>query len=241
MPRTGKQMLQYEVDGVWLESQVPASFGQGVMKKPAAKKPAGVAKKPAEAQREDPDDEEEQDNEEGEEEQAEEDEEQNDDDEEEGEEEEAEQDEPGKAEGKIEQEGTKDEAEDMQPDEEGEEEEPKQEDEEIEAMDGEGDKGQASKKSKKRSVLEMAKEKDNPKVHSTIFCRALTGKNIRAYILAKMGEKKQQLCQISKQESPKYESLVKSLQKTIDAKVKAGITFNELKDLAKMKKKTLLP
>ena len=56
-----------------------------------------------------------------------------------------------------------------------------------------------------------------------------------------MGDKRKQLFQISKQESPKYQSLTKSLQKLADAKVVGGINFKELKEWALQRKKGLLP
>ena len=82
----------------------------------------------------------------------------------------------------------------------------------------------------------------NPFVEGLEFGRALTGKNLRAYIMARLGGGvKSHLVQVSHKEAFNYEALCKTLLLEGSKMVAAGIQFKDLKAWACTKKLELLP
>ena len=99
---------------------------------------------------------------------------------------------------------------------------------------------------KKRPALMMGEKEavkvGNPMVEGLEFGRALTGKNTRCYIMAKLkGRVKSHLVQVSAKEALNYEALTKTLKVESMKKSVSGVKFKELKAFAYTKKLELLP
>ena len=82
-------------------------------------------------------------------------------------------------------------------------------------------------------------EVDDWTVGTIYLIHAVTGKNIRAYLLAKREFKKSQIVQVTKQESRKYHEVTEKLQKEAVEKMK-DMGFGGLKAWASRRKAELL-
>ena len=274
--------------GQWFETQVPVTFQQALMKRPAAAAAAAAAaaslskkqKEEIQEATEEEENEEENEAEENEEEneagengeEGKEEEEQNEEEDEE-EREEATKDDEGDEEEEEDEDGNNDEErqeaeqdfEEEREDEEEEDEEKEDEGEETptkEAMQGkqktqqeeddhdtrrqgqDDERGEAKKRILRKrpaGAQEVKEEVKSCKVLGTIFCRALTGKNVRSYLLAKLGGSwKRQVVQVTLAESPIHHKLTKNLQQICDEKISQGVNFMELKKAMTLHKAKLL-
>ena len=213
-PREDRDKLVWVVGGQQILSEVPKTFYKMVMKRPAARPKEEASEKKEMEEKAD--------------------------DEEQGEEEE---------------EG---EEECPQEEEEEEEEEAQHKDEEKEEDDqkpakecpGEESKARESKGAVKnqegRKKMRVTKKRPHMEVHdwavgTIYFIHAATGKNIRAYLLAKGEDKKSQIVQVSHSESRKYHQITEKLHKEAIEKVKKkSMEFGCLKAWASRRKAELL-
>ena len=68
-----------------------------------------------------------------------------------------------------------------------------------------------------------------------IYCRALTGKNIRAYLQADLHIWKRQIAQITQKETFKYEACIKQIHKDMTNKINSGVSCQGLKSWCAIK------
>ena len=265
--RPGKQVLCWSSgQGQWKDTDVPVSLKHALAKRPAAKiakKPAGRSstteerKEEAKAseeknEREADDQDQEAEAEEEEEEEPLEDEAE----EEQLEDDQAEEEEAVKA---IEAEEEEEEEEEEETEEEKEEngqdnieEEAQQDHEKVVAVDAEKNEVETkqipknveadTKRVHKRPASLMEKGGvPNPLVEGLDFSRAVSGPNIRGYLLARLpGGKKSQVVQITARESAQHDALTKRIQMEGRRQISKGISFNDLKLWAATRKSQLL-
>ena len=97
----------------------------------------------------------------------------------------------------------------------------------------------AMRATKKRPATAMEQE-GMMSVKRCLFCRAITGKNPRAYLLAEVPSgKKCHILSLSKNESPKYETIMKDIHLATTQKIKEGVNFVDLKSWCALQKAKL--
>ena len=258
-PKAGKEKLCWEVAGQVIQSDIPKSHLEVVMKRPAAvmKKP-GSARVEREACQEEEDEEE---GEEGEEkEEGTEEEEGREGEEEENKEEDEEEENQEEDEEEDEIKDDQEEGADNGGEEEGEEEE--EQEEEAERKDGEKLKidGEASQERKSQKQEEKEKEEGDAKERRTRVTKkrpcavmvdddfivsgiyvvtAHRGKHIRSYLLAKGTEKRKQLVQVTPSESRKYCQIIVKMKAEAEGKLDE-LKFEGLRKWASRRKEELL-
>ena len=93
---------------------------------------------------------------------------------------------------------------------------------------------------KKPCSMLVGKQRDpNPVIDGSYYVNAKSGKNIRAYILARYGDSKTQLVQISCNESVSYQAIVKKIHGEATEMIQARVRLEELKTWATSRKKAL--
>ena len=79
----------------------------------------------------------------------------------------------------------------------------------------------------------------NPVIDGAYYVNAKSGKNIRAYILARYGSEKTQLVQISSHEALAYKAITKQIHEEALEKIASGVRLQELKAWAASTKQAL--